>query len=185
MANECIYTLKAAGTEEHVRELLDIMQYKKEDTAMFARIFSAEEEGINSLTDGRTLLTIGGDCAWSVYSCMFGGVLTYYESAKTSYPQLSTIPAESARLGLDIEIYSTEPGIGFAEHYRVINGEIILSQETPYYEAYWDKDEYPTFREFKEAHALSDNISEDDFDEDGWASIGGYDVQFELDKLIS
>ena len=185
MANNCFYTLKAAGAKESVQELLDIMQYKKEDTVMFARIFDAEEDDTVELADGRVLMSISGDCAWSVYSCMFEGNGTYFNSAREANPQLSSIPIESKRLGLDIEIYSSEPGMGFAEHYRVTNGDILISDETPYSELYWNKDEYPDFASFKEDYGFSDEVTEDQFDEDGYASLGGYDGVFEIDSLIN
>jgi len=90
---------------------------------------------------------IDGYCAWSVYSCMFkgDGIGTYMGDAtygrKTD--KAISIDEASKQLGLQIEIFSEEPGMCFSEHYYIDNGEIVCKEETQYTECwleYYDKE---------------------------------------------
>lgn len=75
---------------------------------------------------------INGYCAWSVYSCMFKGGCTYYNDFIKGYDNKyigfmgTTLPDESRRLNLKIEVYSEESGCAFMEHFLIDNGEILI-----------------------------------------------------------
>lgn len=178
MANNCMYTMKVIGNrEEDIDEFVNMLNYEYEGRR-FARIFSADsyEKNYEEETH-RWSVKIVGDCAWSVYSCMCSGIGTYYGDGTTS--ELTNLEIETHRLGLTVEIYSQEPGIGFAEHYIYDNGTCLVSDEEDYQE-YWN-DEFDTAQEFMEEYGLDlpeEKIKQ--LEEEGYVSIGGFDEVFTI-----
>lgn len=97
-------------------------------------------------------------CAWSVSSCMLPGPVSYYDdglrratmditdeqqklqllySGRQLQPNYGTNIVDLSRyLGLEIEIISQEPGIGFMEHYRICNGSTLKDECYDYTEHY-------------------------------------------------
>lgn len=157
MANNCFYNMRIKGAEKDVKEFIDILTYKHPDKLHFARIFSAEIVQTDS-RDNLYIADICGDCAWSVYSCMFTGPMSYYTSHHKADSTLSNISIESKRLHLDIEIYSTKIGMGFAEHYLIKQG----------------------FNKWKKEYNLPKNLTLDDLDEDNCICIGGFDIVYHI-----
>ncbi|MBR0420293.1 MAG: hypothetical protein IJI66_14120 [Erysipelotrichaceae bacterium] len=105
------------------------------------RVFEAylNEEYEND--DGKYLMWITGYCAWSIYCCMFEGPFSYYtdckrddEFAELRNEHATSVPTLSKELGLEIEIFSSEPGCCFAEHYLVKDGDIVANEEYEYNE---------------------------------------------------
>ena len=121
MANNCYYEMKVTGKKEDIDRLFNILKYKDEELKL-ARIFSADLVDIEDKGE-ESYAFIAGDCAWSVHSCMRTGEGTYSEYT----PELTNIRHLSEVLGLEIEIISDEPGIGFCEHYYYKNGEELLN----------------------------------------------------------
>ena len=113
-------------------------------------------------------IEVSGYCAWSVI-CSIGAKDQYSDK---EYPSTSLLE-ESELLNLDIEVYSTEPG-GFAEHYHYHNGEVLADECVEYWEHYWDKEEYPTLKEYNAEY--NTHFTMEDFAErDGCiAVIGGF-----------
>lgn len=150
MANICNYSMRAKGKKKNIEEFIKIMKANYDyntmqftaDRHMF-RIFEANlVTDIDNVDDDIYAVTIDGYCAWSVYACMFEGKYTYYSENKESFGNEfrgTTIPIESERLSLDIEIFSEETEIGFTEHYIVRKGTIELDEEVEYL-ADWDFD---------------------------------------------
>lgn len=104
-------------------------------------MFRVFEAYVNRNKDEPNASYIFGYCAWSVYSCMFGTPHTYYDDFITEkYGNKyigfigTTLPDESRRLNLKIEVYSEEPGCGFMEHYLIDNGEILIEDCVDYEE---------------------------------------------------
>ena len=181
MANNCMYSMLIVGEKENVNEFEQMMQYSHPQNICFARIFEAYESRRFLLKDGRTAVQLDGDCAWSVFSCMMEGYGTYYSDHKdNSDTKLTTLTHEGERLRLDIEIFSEEPGIGFTEHYRIINGQIIVYDCLDYEECWYDEDEFDSFEDFKKEYNIPDNITEDDLDEGGFYAKGQLDWTFAL-----
>lgn len=178
MANNCMYDLKVAGKKEDVEEFISELRY--EAPRSFARIFSAESLDFGTLSDGRYYAYIGGDCAWSVYSCMFRGDIGTYASKDN---ELLDLAEESARLNLDVEIYSTETGIGFSEHYHYDCGEEIANEECDYHEYYYAPEAYESFDEFKKCYDIPETITEDDLENECYIT-GGFNYNFEIDGLL-
>lgn len=157
MANWCSYCMRITGGEAECKEFYAIL--KCERPQKFDRVFEADIqcEGNNS---GIHFMEISGYCAWSVYESMDD------DNAVT------TLQAESDRLGLMIEVYSTEPSNQFAEHIWYINGVRIEDERVKYTEFYWDKCEYPTIDELNAHYGTT--YTEDDFDMDGYHIEGGF-----------
>ena len=157
MANWCSYCMRITGGEAKCKEFYTIL--KCERPQKFDRVFEADIqcEGNNS---GIHFMEISGCCAWSVYESMDD------DNAVT------TLQAESDRLGLMIEVYSTEPSNQFAEHIWYINGVRIEDERVKYIEFYWDKCEYPTIEELNAHYGTT--YTEDDFDMDGYHIEGGF-----------
>ena len=95
-------------------------------------MFRVFETYVNRSKDELNASYISGYCAWSVYSCMFKGDYTYYNDFLKDYGNRyigfmgTTLPDESRRLNLKIEVYSEEPGLAFMEHFLIDNGEILI-----------------------------------------------------------
>lgn len=191
MANNCFYNMRIKGAEKDVKEFIDILTYKHPDKLHFARIFSAEIVQTDS-RDNLYIADICGDCAWSVYSCMCTGPMSYYMSHHKADSTLSNISIESKRLHLDIEIYSTEIGMGFAEHYLIKQGNTEIDEEVKYNEYYYDdidpfmtthdapEEEIKRFNEWKKEYNLPKNLTLDDLDEDNCICIGGFDIVYHI-----
>lgn len=169
MPNYCNYEMRLVGEKENLIKAYNIIKadydYKEDGTVEcdadkhLFRIFECEyegyhygvnsaEEAIEKYSDGNALI-LSGNCAWSVYSCMFEGESTYYsqwtEERKAKYECFkgTTIDRISKEFELDIEIFSEEGGCGFMEHYLINNGEIIIDDCIDYHEDYDEEtDEY-------------------------------------------
>lgn len=179
MANNCFYNMKVQGKEENVKEFIKIMQVDKyEGNVHMFRIFCAYvyEEGTDE--NGYYVAKLNGDCAWSVHTCMteYG----YYTDRKDSPGIPTHLAKESERLGLMIDVYSTESGMAFAEHYTFYNGECICDETVDYFE--YMLDEYESVEEANED--LDINLTKEEFDfaieeNEGYIEVGGFgDYEF-------
>lgn len=148
-----------------------LTDYKKH----FYRVFDADvmEEGEQ---DDKYYAIITGDCAWSVHSCMMSGPYSYYSDNvndnELRKEHSTTLVLESKSLKLKIEVYSAEPGMGFAEHYLIDNGKILVDEEFEYNEFYLG--DYKTKEEAEEE--LGINISSQE-----WESSEDYITRCDVD----
>lgn len=167
MANNCFYTMKIKGSKKNCYKWLDKMRNHEEENH-FWRIFNAdpyEEFG----TDEEYVMYIDGDCAWSLASCCLEG----------GYSNKDLFALHTKELNLEMEAYSEECGLEFAEHYLYRNGVCILDECIHYHEVYWDKDIHPTYAEFKKEHP--DAPPEDELiKNDYWYSVGGFNAVFNI-----
>lgn len=143
MPNWCVFEINVVGPKEGVEYMLNVLKcdysYHLEPPT-----FSFKEHVFRTYIDGYAFdkeydqygdyvhYQIWGDCAWSVYCCMFddGSPFSYYTSIKNNYPnnRCTTLIDLSARFGLIIEIWSEEPGMCFREHYMIQNGVMIVDE---------------------------------------------------------
>lgn len=152
MPNYCDYKMRVRGVPTQVDQFIAIIQAEDYDQRHLYRVFNADI--INQSIDvfGLKTVIIGGYCAWSVYSCMMEGPFTYYDySRNDEHPADPTnmgtsLIIESKRLGLLLEVYSDEPGIGFQEHICIGNGN-ILADECVDCNTYWIGD-YDTYQDW-------------------------------------
>lgn len=181
MPNYCSYTMRVKGT----CEAIDEMEKRLTDydhTPHFWRVFEAYRvDDVSPVAEGDDadmVTEFSGDCAWSVHSCMCEGEATY----ATDYAdqgKSTSLEKTAEELGLDIEVYSEEPSIGFAEHYLYMRDGTKVEDETDLTEIWWDRDEYPTFEELNNEYDLTANgITEESFGDEEYVSIGGYDYNW-------
>lgn len=184
MPNLCTYSMCVTGKKNDVEEFIKVAQADYDYGTMefsydrhFFRVFEAyydeiEELGPNVDGDNIYQVIINGECAWSVGCCMFS--VGYYDDLKERFPNEfrgTTIPAESKRLNLSIEIFSEECGCCFQEHYTVIDGDIIEDECVDWYE--YDLSEYDT-KEEAEAD-LGFEITDEEWDSgEEYISRGGF-----------
>ena len=103
MANNCLYDMRVKGKKKDVLEFIDILNYKSK--ICFYRIFSAYQDSEYEYDGDKCAVQITGDCAWSVWLCMFSGDGTYFgeDATKPKKDGTSNILIESKRLNLKIE----------------------------------------------------------------------------------
>ena len=147
MPNYCYYQMCVKGTKENVEEFIKVIKAGYNygtmefdyDRHLF-RVFEADYDEIEKVDDNEYRVVISGDCAWSVSSCMLNEHFSsYYNCIKERYPNEfrgTTLPLESKRLQLAIEVYSEECGEAFQEHYLFENGETIIDECVDYSEYY-------------------------------------------------
>lgn len=182
MPNYCFYEMHVKGVPEQVDAFISLMT-DYDAPEHFYRVFTADEYDRIDNGDGTVTAHVTGDCAWSVCSCMTkDDPITYCASHEDG----TSLAEQSAKRGLDIEVFSEEHGMCFAEHYLYEHGVEAANEETsldvyqfePSDWAGWD-DRTPEalaeFARFKEEYGLSEDIGPDDVDPDcGDIRIGGY-----------
>ena len=172
MPNLCSYLLKVKGSKENCEKFHAIME-DYDLPKHFWRVFEADIFNEEETEDGY-VMEIGGSCAWSVRSCMCKGVFTY----ANEHPDNGTsLLEQSLELGLEIEVYSEECGVGFMEHYHYKNGEELENECEDYTTFWWDRDEHSTFEEFCKEYNLS-GITENDLNDNDEYCVGGFEWVF-------
>lgn len=180
MPNYCGYDMKVVGKKENVKEFVKIMKANYDypsmkfgfDRHMGGRVYGAHAEKPVKNEDGSYSVIIIGYCAWSVARCMFNG--GYYRSLKNRYGdecRSTTVPIESERLGLDIEIYSGESESCLMEHYLVRKGKIICNEYEDWYE--YCLNGYKSKEEAEED--LDIEITDEEWKIGGYISRGGFE----------
>ena len=127
----------------------------------FFRVFDCYDSPIEVEPDNTYIAYISGDCAWSVSSCMCED--GYYSEIKAKYPSKFkgiTLKEASEILHCEIEVYSYEPGMEFAEHYYYRYGETIFERTTDYQDIWFG--DYDTKEEAEED--LGIEITDDEWD---------------------
>jgi hypothetical protein len=168
------------GRKENVEEFIKVIKANYDygtmefthDRHLF-RVFSADDNGIEQVDDDVYEVIINGDCAWSVHSCMFESY--YYNDLKERFPNEfrgTTLPIESERLNLDIEVYSEECGMCFQEHYIILNGNVAVYDSVDWCE-YYIRD-FETKEEAEEE--LDIEITDEEWNgNDDFISRGGFE----------
>lgn len=149
MANNCYFEMKIVGSGNDVFKFFNNIKNKK----ITCRIYSIDVYEEN-LLDG--YIKTYGDCAWSVYSAMI------------DYPEFM-----SAIQNLTVEIYGSEPGGGFQEHYIIENGKFIKDEEASYMELCED-DEFELEELAKDLKCQVSQLKKQ-MDEQGCIKIDGLD----------
>ena len=170
MPNHCFYSARIVGRRKcNVKRFLAILKYQDtgfkpkdgKEGLYFCRTFDAVcENGI--LKDGKLYYAdVFGDVAWSIASCWLDGEQTYandrnnhrwpngipenreYEDAygrKVIANYVITAPDVCKLLGCAIEIWSSEPGMGFQEHYLIDpDGSMTITEVVGWTEAEIDE----------------------------------------------
>ena len=186
MANDCKFEMKVdckfemkvkATTEENLEKFTKILQYDDKESNLY-RIFESSiyfDDPQDSLA-----ANIYGTCAWSVHCCMCDGEGSFYDAAKERITSKSTtLKLLSKELHLEIEIFSKEPGMGFMEHYKFVNGEQTIDEVTDY--CCLTPDDYSSRESAEEETGR--HIDEEEWIEaldGGYIDVGGFDWNFSI-----
>lgn len=149
MPNICEFQMRITGDEQAVDELITIIKNdyngSPADPLHFWRVFSAEEGEKYVHKYGVITADIIGDCAWSIATCMREGG---YNAREDGNYNGTTLEKETKRLGLVVEYYSQEGGVGFMEHGLISNGKVIVDDCVDWFE--YCMDAYENVDEFNE-----------------------------------
>lgn len=135
MANICCFNLKAVGTKKNLEKFYkeihadydstnNVCVYEGEVVTCMGYRISFTRYFDECYKEG-TIETFG-DCAWSISSCI-------RENRGELYGNLHDW---TKRLKIKIEVYSEEPGMGFAEHYLYDSGHCIICDVVDFEEFY-------------------------------------------------
>lgn len=180
MPNWCSFNMTVAGRRDHVDTFIKVLQNDYDKVHLF-RISEAEVDKVQDYGYYRKVW-IWGECAWSVICCMFPGPFTYYDryiAEAVRLPNIYEMQSDysykyggkpthlldlSNKLGLQIEINSTEPDMCFQEYFKVVAGQMV-SNKLGNYQEFWI-DEYDTYDEaIEEWPDWKDIITKEEFDE--------------------
>lgn len=163
MANICDFTMRIAGTEPAVAELLNRIVNEPG-----WRIYEVVQNGEFTPYPNCKSRAIGyvdaeGTCAWSVTTSMIANGLE------------RTLKTEAKRLSLAVEVFSSEPGIGFQEHYLIDHdGKAVIADCVDFWE--YSLDCITTDEEWKDIEATTGCTREVlmSTERDGFITAGGY-----------
>lgn len=146
MANDCWYQMCAVGPKESLERLIRIMNY--EDPKLFIyRVFSVEmNSDIKPIDDERYSVYLAGDVAWSI-SSWIKNTCEIEGKDKRLFVNLRFL---SELLHIDFEIQSEESGCAFQQHCAIVNGEVKMYQDCPWFDLYYSKDDYEDVSEIIE-----------------------------------
>ena len=142
MANICEFQMKVIGkTKEDIEKFY---KYLSQDGNIYmGRGAGAVIDEIKK--DGNEFVAlISGDCKWSITASLILNAISMREEPKiwsfgnidSSSLRFVTLFEACEELGLDIEVYSSEPGCCFQEHIICKHGEVVVDDCVDYFEDY-------------------------------------------------
>ena len=197
MANTCEYNMMVKGKKKDVDTLVKWLNagydYFIDDNGNptlvcdsdhhFYRVLSAQSGEIDGEDEDIIRQTVHGDCAWSVATSMLKGRELIYSTPDDRFKDIRkdvNLIDASWLLDLEIEVYSKEPGMCFAEHYLIDNGKMIIDDCTDYQEICLA--EYETKEQAEED--LNTTITEEEwnkrYENEGWVSRCDWDFEFTI-----
>lgn len=160
MANNCCYDMRITGRKENVNEFIRMMKWEDEYAICgLGRVFSCYSHEPEVIEGDIVYVDVFGDCAWSVSTAMMARAGREH-----------SLESETERLGIIVEVYSSEPGCCFQEHYLINKGWIEID-ECVDYEEHW-VEEFDSIEAYNEE--FDTNFTEDMIDENGNVCIGGF-----------
>lgn len=158
MANNCDFHMKIRGRKDDCRELADLLAWKN----------GHEKDGIGRIylcqvvDEGPGWLEVAGDCAWSVQTAILE-------------PQGGRFAEDLARLDLAVEVYSSEPGLQFQEHYVIDRGDVLVEEEVEYKEYWVEEMGREELAEVAEELGLTPDYLMENMNEWGDYRVGGFE----------
>ena len=203
MPNICNANIYIKGRKDCVDKFIQVLRENYnygddsdwKDAKHFFRIFEVHSDDVLQSNAMIKTMSIQIECAWSVYSCMFPGHLTYYNDfAQRIEPRREGQSPEdydkyiqsqirrqqnatnvydlTRELNLLVEIVSEETeGLFFQEHYVIDAGKLILDEQFNIVDL-WPSD-YDEYLKCKEKYNLDLNINNDDELQDYLDNNGG------------
>lgn len=133
MANICNFSFQAKGRKESIRKVLEAMEQKTKalwigrGAEVHCDLHKAEEDGETGMVTAEG----SGWCKWSVRSCLDDAAKSMETQRTTGgdawagiegVEKFMTIGEACRESGVNMEIYSEEPGNCFAEHAVIADG---------------------------------------------------------------
>lgn len=187
MSNDCNFDIKVRGKKKDVLTLADwLSAYYDYTDSNNPRCYLVKDDGdvpcahhigyrvkesmlIDDLSDyeddDEVIGDINGYCAWSCHSCMFEGSFSYLSDDDNKQSFAISLPNACKELQLELELFSSEPGECFAEHYFINKEGVILVEDCV---EYYEKDlsditgNYDSYEEFKNDN-LETDITEEEY----------------------
>ena len=127
MANNCEFSMRITGGEDEIKELVSLLRREaKVEKGHFGRVFQFEPDygGTRATNFSGVYEYEGtGDCAFSVKNSLL--------ACNDCSPSLES---ETRRLGLVVEVFSSEPGCKFQEHILIVKGAVVCYDKVDYEE---------------------------------------------------
>lgn len=151
MANMCDFTMKIVGNNP-VNLVTFYNMISQNGTTWMGRGAEVVMDNIKE-EDGRYSTILNGWCKWSVESALIDNAISMRTEPErwsvNDYDRngnklrFVTLYEACNELGLDMEVYSEEPGIGFSEHKLFRDGILDENKCVNYWEDYNEEtDEY-------------------------------------------
>ncbi len=140
MANDCEYQMTAVSrSREALDRLVRIMNYEDSEYFIY-RVFDAElREDIEETGDGFHVARIDGDVAWSCES-WFEREERFDSIHEATGAHYITLDLLCRRLGIGVEVYGQEPGMGFQEYHKCTHAGEVFSDCADWSEEWCDEE---------------------------------------------
>ena len=199
MPNYCFADIKVRGYKDNVDEFTRILQADYDYNTMefthkphFFRIFDAHivDEKLEGVMK-TTWYSI--ECAWSVSCCMCNGPFSYYDENKERFIKeygafyATNLQKCAQKLGLFIEIFSSEEGMEFNE-YMLYNNQGMKLRDDCYNMNNYDLNDYASREDFmnKTGEYIDEYTYKYQMEEcEGWYASNGYEPKWIVNKLVT
>ncbi len=170
MSNACYFEMKIAGDEPAVLEFAKTLK----DGFGQVSTFELNESGVERDPHGGPAVALSGQgsCVRSVTAAML---------ANDGYEDLYS---ETERLGLAVEVFSSEPSSGFQEHLLMDRGILAVDETISYQEIFVDWSEPEDVQELLSETGLSREELEAKTNEYGELWIGGFENYGQFQDLF-
>ena len=132
MPNWCNFAIIAKGSAEGLAEFSKVMENSASNKMDTQKTFLARVYEATCIDTTENTATYSGMCAWSVSTCMMDTPDSYAVRWRNSdaegeaLPCVISLPELAEKLKLELEVFSNEMGMNFAEYYRITaDGEVL------------------------------------------------------------
>lgn len=140
MANVCIFEMVVKGSRENIDKFIDALTQK-------GNVWMGRGAYITDPIYGERSVSLYSQVKWSIQSSLIDDAESMRKQAETGDGCWGDLPENTEFLtlfeacekyGVNMEAYSSEPGMAFQEHLRYENGD-ILNDSVPFEEIYDDE----------------------------------------------
>lgn len=144
MANACDFSMKIKGSKKDIEMFQKMLEC--EVNVHIGRGAFVEYTEMQKLEDGKYTCLLEGWVKWSIESALFKNAVSMREhpeewcfgDIEAGKLKFLTLTEACKQLNLDMEVYSRETI--FEEHYKFVDGELIV-EECVEYEEFWNAEE--------------------------------------------
>lgn len=182
MANICDFSMRVKGTKENIDKFYNALR-QKGNVWIGRGTFDTDIQYEPTSEIDIFYADIYGGTKWSIYSSLIHNAIsmrtepdTWYwgENKNPNDYEFITLWEACEKYSLDMEVYSSECGCAFQEHFMYVNGK-QFEECVDYYE--FDVEEYDTKEEAEED--LGETFTDEEWNtakaDDNWIKRGGYE----------